>query len=84
MQTGLGTLTVWPVGRSAPFCGSMWKTTIVPEFHVLGQQISPGGIDGEIARILALRRLDGHARSSLPVSGSMAKIAMLSCPRFDP
>jgi hypothetical protein len=43
MQTGLPTLTVWPVGLSVPSWGSMRKTTIVSESWFSARRRDPVG-----------------------------------------
>ena len=84
MHTGLGTLTVWPVGRSVPVCGIDAEDDDRVGVLVLRQQI--------LRRSGRWRSCGGSCPGSaqtrrsvsLPVLGSIAKIAMLSCPRLDP
>ncbi len=83
MHTGLPTFTVWPVGLSVPSWGSMRKTTIVSESMFSARRRDPVG---SIAKLRGFLPWVGSKPTglSLPVVGSMVKIAMLSCPRFEP
>src|ERR1700757_1492524 len=83
MQTGLLIFAVWPVALSVPFWGSMRKTTIVLESWFSARRKAPVGSMAKLRGVLPWVG-SKPTEVSLPVVGSMAKIAMLSCPRFDP
>src|SRR5690348_8452077 len=83
MQTGLLILAVWPVAVSRPEAGSMRNTTIELESWFSASRKDPVGSIAKLRGVLP-RVGSWPTAVSLPDVGSIAKIAMLSCPRFDP
>ena len=62
MHTGLGISTGSPTCVRPPVFGSMRNTTIEFGILVLGQQVLPGGVEGEVPRGLAQRGLMAGGR----------------------
>ena len=83
MQTGIGMRVTLPVGVSRPDSTSMWNVTTLSLFWFSASRKVP---DGSISKLRGvLPPVDWCPTAvSRPVTSSTAKIAMLSCPRFEP
>ncbi len=83
MQTGAGMSALTPAGVSAPVAGLMRKTTTEAEFWLAASSQAP---EGSMAKLRGALPWVGSwpVGVSLPVSVSTVKMAMLSCPRFEP
>src|ERR1019366_2580746 len=82
-QVGAKISNIWPVGTRCPVCWSIRNTTILSVSWLTARRNEPEGSMPKCRGVLPwVDTCSTNAR--VPLAGSIEKIAMLLCPRFDP